>query len=481
MTRKKKKNLRKKDESRNSGLLQPLYIAGFLFLLGLLCCARDFMFQGLFIIVMSLLFYGVTLFGSREMKHNKKTIGLLFAGVVIGILLIFQIKDFQRFYISFHAIAISLWLLFAAITLWLSLNTLYPNHKYYFTWGFIIISGYILLLGRLGFPPGLFVIIGGFAIATLVATYLILWKSAWFNSLAKPSRFAVYLLILVLLFIFLNNAWVSEDAYITFRAVDNFVNGYGLRWNISERVQVYTSPLWFLCVSLIYCFTHEPYYTSIAISWVSVFITGFLILRYFTQAGMKMIAAVMLLTFSKAFMDYTSSGLENPFIYLFITLFYVVYLRGPKDDRTFLWLNLIAALGVLTRMDCLLFFAPALGYRFWHPKAGSSRRYYIKAAGLGWLPFIAWELFSLFYYGFLFPNTAYAKLNTGIPRWELIPHGIDYFLNSLVMDPITLCIILLTPILICIFKKKNHWPLMLGIALYGLYLILIGGDYMSGR
>ena len=39
---------------------------------------------------------------------------------------------------------------------------------------------------------------------------------------------------------------------------------------------------------------------------------------------------------------------------------------------------------------------------------------------LGLSPLIAWELFSLFYYGFLFPNTAFAKLNTGLPRNELM-------------------------------------------------------------
>ena len=35
---------------------------------------------------------------------------------------------------------------------------------------------------------------------------------------------------------------------------------------------------------------------------------------------------------------------------------------------------------------------------------------------LGFIPLIAWELFSLIYYGFLLPNTAYAKLNTGLPQ-----------------------------------------------------------------
>ncbi|EMO03780.1 hypothetical protein LEP1GSC116_0769, partial [Leptospira interrogans serovar Icterohaemorrhagiae str. Verdun HP] len=37
---------------------------------------------------------------------------------------------------------------------------------------------------------------------------------------------------------------MSDDSFITFRVVDNFLNGYGLRWNPLERVQVYTHPLW---------------------------------------------------------------------------------------------------------------------------------------------------------------------------------------------------------------------------------------------
>ena len=39
-------------------------------------------------------------------------------------------------------------------------------------------------------------------------------------------------------------AWLSDDAYITFRTVDNALNGYGLRWNVADRVQSYTHPLW---------------------------------------------------------------------------------------------------------------------------------------------------------------------------------------------------------------------------------------------
>src|SRR5882762_6634227 len=39
-----------------------------------------------------------------------------------------------------------------------------------------------------------------------------------------------------LLFVIVKDAWLSDDSYITMRVVDNFIRGYGLTWNIDERV-----------------------------------------------------------------------------------------------------------------------------------------------------------------------------------------------------------------------------------------------------
>ena len=49
----------------------------------------------------------------------------------------------------------------------------------------------------------------------------------------------------------LRAGWVTEDAYITLRPVDNWVNGFGLRWNPAERVQGYTHPLWMVLLERI--------------------------------------------------------------------------------------------------------------------------------------------------------------------------------------------------------------------------------------
>ena len=48
---------------------------------------------------------------------------------------------------------------------------------------------------------------------------------------AKATRFVYASLLLLFTYVFLANAWMGDDAYITFRTVWNFVHGYGIVFN----------------------------------------------------------------------------------------------------------------------------------------------------------------------------------------------------------------------------------------------------------
>ena len=86
-------------------------------------------------------------------------------------------------------------------------------------------------------------------------------------------------LIVLFAIVLFRTAWICDDAYITLRTVDNFVHGYGLRWNIADRVQTYTHPLWLFLLSAVYFVTREPFLStillSIAVSLAAVFLLGF--------------------------------------------------------------------------------------------------------------------------------------------------------------------------------------------------------------
>jgi arabinofuranosyltransferase len=271
---------------------------------------------------------------------------------------------------------------------------------------------------------------------------------------------------------------VGDDAYITFRTVDNFVNGYGLTWNTDERVQTYTHPLWMFYLTAVYSFTHEIFFTSIiasiVVSVIALLFFSFKTSRTFPGAFIGLV----LLLLSKAFVDYTSSGLENPLTYLILVLFFYVYFKYRPRPLVLFFLSLLACLNFLNRMDTILIYLPPLIFAYISSKKWFSG---VLALCLGFIPAVAWLGFSLVYYGFIFPNTAYAKLNTGIEGTALIKQGISYLENSLKLDPVTIPIILTGIFGYSFTREKSTIPVSAGIILYILYTIKIGGDFMSGR
>ena len=276
------------------------------------------------------------------------------------------------------------------------------------------------------------------------------------------------------------NAWLSDDAYITFRVVDNFVNGYGLTWNVIERVQTYTHPLWMFLLSLLYFLTHEIYFTSIFLSILLSILILIIFLFWIAPSVRAVLVGGCLLLFSKSFIDYSSSGLENPLTHLLLVIFFFIYFFKNKKRHSLLYLSLIASFCMLNRMDTILLTIPVLIYQFFTIKVidWKTKSKFVLA---GFTPFLIWEAFSLFYYGFLFPNTAYAKLNTGIPESDYMIQGLYYFFESTRMDYLTLPFIIFA--LVMIFYARNSKLIFaaIGIVLYLLYILWIGGDFMGGR
>jgi len=294
--------------------------------------------------------------------------------------------------------------------------------------------------------------------------------------------FYIPLFMIIMLFsvVLVYSAWIHDDAYITFRTVDNFVNGYGLTWNISERVETFTNPLWMFFVTIFYFFTNEIYYTSIILS-ITISVLVVLIFAFkISKTVLGAILGVGIFIFSKPFIDYSTSGLENPLTHLILAVFLLVYIKSRNnfDFKTLLVLSLITAFGVVNRLDTLVLFLPCLVYAFL--KLPKIKGLYIVTIGL--LPAIAWKGFSLFYYGFPVPNPAYAKvMNTGISKTEFIQHGFYYFEDLIRWHPLTFFIIIAGMSIPFLIKEKRLIPIVLGIILYLIFILYMGGDYMSGR
>jgi len=251
------------------------------------------------------------------------------------------------------------------------------------------------------------------------------------------------------------SAWLTDDAYITFRTVDNFVHGYGLTWNVSERVETYSNPLWMFLVSIPYFFTNEIYYTSIILS-ITVSVITILIFSFkISKTVLGAILGITIFIFSKPFIDYSTSGLENPLTHLILAIFLLVYIKSMKkfNLKTLFLLSIITAFGAINRLDTVVLFLPCLVYAFLKlPKVKG-----IYTVSIGLLPAIIWKGLALFYYGFPLPNTAYAKvLNTGLSKTQLMQHGFYYFENLMSWHPLTFFIIMVGMAIPFIIKEKRY-------------------------
>ncbi len=298
-------------------------------------------------------------------------------------------------------------------------------------------------------------------------------------AVALRSSSLLWISIALLLFtvVLVRTAWVAEDAYITYRVIDNFLHGHGLTWNTAERVQAYTHPTWLFLNAAFQALTREVYSTgivlSIAVSLAALALFAFRLARSLPAA----LLGLVVLLLSRAFVDYATCGLENPLLHLLLAGFLMVWFRTPHDARRFLQLCMIAAFGFLTRADSVLLFAPALVFA----AVRLPRRQLLRAGMVALLPVLAWELFSLVYYGSLVPNTAYAKLNTGIQRPELIRQGLYYLVESFRYDPLTLVVTACGVAAPFVAVRKDQIPIVAGMVAYLFYVIWIGGDFMSGR
>jgi arabinofuranosyltransferase len=295
-------------------------------------------------------------------------------------------------------------------------------------------------------------------------------------------RWGLWLLVGLYVALQITHAWVLDDAYITLRTVDNFVNGLGLRWNPVERVQSYTHPLWMFALSAVYFVTREAYYSTLLLAFVTSLAALVVVLRWsvLKERGFRAILFMAVLLGSKSFTDYSSSGLENPLTHLLLALFFTRWLSAQRDDR--LRLFLLAALAFVNRMDTILFFAPALMYLLWEQRG--DWRSALRDLFVGSLPAIAWVLFSLLYYGVALPNTAIAKVTGArVTLVERVQSGLSHLVDSLLSDPLTLIVCVLAVALAVASRRPRVVVAASGAALYLIYFFTTGaiGTHMGGR
>ena len=255
------------------------------------------------------------------------------------------------------------------------------------------------------------------------------------------STIPVGLAIVGVLLLIVNSAWLSDDAYITLRVVDNLWHGYGLRWNAIERVQVYTHPLWMLLLAACYGMTREAYWTTIGVSLALSATVVVALARRLAPSAAAALATLGLALASKAFVEFSTSGLENPLSHVLIhRLLPGAVGRSRRRPRPVI-AALLAGLSGVCGLDLLALTGPPLIAAVWARREETGRAGAARLALVAAAPLLAWSAFAFFYYGTVVPNTALAKLPPNIGLLERIRGHCAILADAAAVDPVTVATI----------------------------------------
>lgn len=279
---------------------------------------------------------------------------------------------------------------------------------------------------------------------------------------------------------FLKTAWVAEDAYITFRSIDNFLHGYGLRWNIDERVMVFTHPLWMLLLTPLITLIKNDFAAALMLSGVFTMLSAWILCVKVAQTSLGRVFVGIALASSLSFASFSSSGLEGPLLHFLVAVsIWRLSIGSREAGREGLFWGLWLALSFLTRPDAVLIFLPMAIYASRQCQPGN---WWVfgKWAIVGLVPAMGWTLFATIYFGSPLPNTFYAKVVSGVAYSENIRQGLWYLYETALRDPAGGALIIGATLL---GLRSSHWakPLAFSALAYCFYLIWIGGDFMAGR
>ncbi len=298
------------------------------------------------------------------------------------------------------------------------------------------------------------------------------------------------ILVLAFLIILIRNAWVSQTAYFLFRSIENFVQGYGLVFNPGERVLPISQPLWPIILGAVYSLTlnvfhystHSQLYFiviffSIAVTLITISLYTF---RY-SKHLLVVVTGFVVLMSSKAFVDYSTSGFENPLIHLLLILSFIGYEQminsANEDGKWVIRLPVLISVTALLRWEAALLVLPLLGVVF----AKSRNRVNINTKLAAFLPFLFFLLFTFLYYGVIVSNDLIARLHSDVGILRFIRQGGMYIFHSIDYDPVSILAIVFAGVGSFIIKDKKNTPILIGLAAYLMVVILEGGDSLGGR
>ncbi len=310
---------------------------------------------------------------------------------------------------------------------------------------------------------------------------------------AVQSRLLIPCLIVVPLMSWggLSRRWVGDDGFINVRVAEQILAGNGFVFNLGERVEAVTSPLWLAMLTLAGALGAPVPGAAVALGIaLSVFALVLAMAAVsMTERDERLTLPVGALVYAcvPAAWDYASSGLEGSLSIAWIGASLWTTTRGAGLDPRELWRSAwMLGLGPLVRPDLGLIFV-ALGglFLFWTRSSGIRTLASTAASLIG--PAATYQIFRMGYFGALVPNTALAK-EAFEARWE---QGLHYLTNTFSLYNLWVPLSVATALLS--ITARTHLRagrgreaaaltvmFAAGVA-HIVYVMRVGGDFMHAR
>jgi hypothetical protein len=288
-----------------------------------------------------------------------------------------------------------------------------------------------------------------------------------------------------------HDRWAQDDAYISFRYANHLVHGYGLVYNVGQRVEGYTNFLWTMLSAVPLALGADDPLPFMHVVSLVLWILSYLVLL---RLGVKLFhdgiwiapLALVPLTYHWSFNMWYLSGMETPLVsFLTIATLYL-FSRDPQAHPAALFLTSLSAVALtMSRPDGVLIF-PALALAgltlYWRRLLVERKwvRYLILPAAPVLLIYAPYTVWRVLYYGSFYPNTYYAK----VAYLPFYTRGWEYLRTYFRIYPFAphLGLVAVGAVVTRSETARRYlWGTLLATACVFFYVVRIGGDFMEWR
>ena len=284
--------------------------------------------------------------------------------------------------------------------------------------------------------------------------------------------------------------YTSDDAYISYRYARNLSDGLGLVWNPGEHVEGYSNFLWVEILAGLHYVGADIVLSGRWLGFALAVVAAggtYLLTRQLVDDPAGRIAglvAALLLASSGTWALWASAGLEPP-LFATLTLAAVLLHARERDRACAPASGAVWALAAMTRPDGLVLVAVSGAFKIGEAVAriraatGTLRPLARELATLAlWLagfaivfaPYFAWRYTT---YGWLYPNTYYAKVGVGLDQYD---RGLRYLASFL--EESGGWLVLLAPLAITMTSIRRERAIYVFALLVAwmAYVAYVGGD-----